>query len=177
MFGQIGIGAYSTWESGKFIIVSNNINPTTNNKLNLNEIEVVLNVGLSTFAQELANKYPNVIFKDFNGKKYDSELPSLEEDLQEVWKIFDSIPKLKRNKEEYMLVLPSQIQTIANAVIVNNDILDNDLIKSIPAISEFNRLYKLPNFKSILDKIISNEIKRLKNPNENSNDPINRGDC
>lgn len=78
MFGQIGIGAYSTWESGKFIIVSNNINPTTNNKLNLNEIEVILNAGLSPFAQELANKYPNVVFKDFNGKKYDAELAALE---------------------------------------------------------------------------------------------------
>ena len=74
MFGQIGQGAYSTWESGKFIIVSNNINPTKNNKLNLNEVEIILNAGLSPFAQELANKYPNVIFKDFNGKKYNAEL-------------------------------------------------------------------------------------------------------
>ena len=78
MFGLIGNGEYSTWESGKFIIVSNNINPTTNNKLNLNEIEVILNAGLSPFAQELANKYPNVVFKDFNGKKYDAELAALE---------------------------------------------------------------------------------------------------
>jgi hypothetical protein len=79
MFGQIGVGPYSTWETGKFIIVSNNINPTTNNKLNLNEIEVILNAGLSPFAQELANKYPNVIFKDFNGKKYNAELVALEQ--------------------------------------------------------------------------------------------------
>lgn len=78
MFGKIGTGEYSTWESGKFIIVSNNINPTKNNKLNLKEIEIILNAGLSPFAQELANKYPNVIFKDFNGKKYDAELASLE---------------------------------------------------------------------------------------------------
>jgi hypothetical protein len=79
MFGQIGVGPYSTWETGKFIIVSNNSDPTTNNKLNLNEIEVILNAGLSPFAQELANKYPNVIFKDFNGKKYNSELVALEQ--------------------------------------------------------------------------------------------------
>lgn len=77
MFGQIGIGDYSTWESGKFIIVSNNINPTTNSKLNLNEIEIILNAGLSPFAQELANKYPGVTFKDFNGKKYNAELAAL----------------------------------------------------------------------------------------------------
>jgi len=77
MFGQIGQGSYSTWESGKFIIVSNNINPTKNNKLNLNEIEIILNAGLTPFAQELANKYPNVIIKDFNGKKYDAELAAL----------------------------------------------------------------------------------------------------
>lgn len=77
MFGQIGIGDYSTWESGKFIIVSNNINPTTNSKLNLNEIEIILNAGLSPFAQELANKYPSVTFKDFNGKKYNAELAAL----------------------------------------------------------------------------------------------------
>lgn len=78
MFGKIGTGEYSTWESGKFIIVSNNINPTKNNKLNLKEIEIILNAGLSPFAQELANKYPNVIFKDFNGKKYVAELAALE---------------------------------------------------------------------------------------------------
>lgn len=77
MFGEIGSGVYNTWDSGKFIIVSNNINPTTNNKLNLNEIEIILNAGLSPFAQELANKYPNVVFKDFNGKKYDAKLDAL----------------------------------------------------------------------------------------------------
>lgn len=79
MFGKIGEGAYTTWETGKFIIVSNNINPTTNKKLNLNEIEIILNAGLSTFAQELANKYPDIVFKDFNGKKYDAELAALEQ--------------------------------------------------------------------------------------------------
>ena len=73
MFGQIGKGQYSTWENGTFIIVSNNINPITDEKLNLNEVEIILNAGLSPFAQELANKYPNVVFKDFNGKKYDAE--------------------------------------------------------------------------------------------------------
>ena len=78
MFGVIGTGQYSTWESGNFIIVSNNINPTTNNKLNFNEVEIILNSGLSIFAQELANKYPNVIFKDFNGKKYNAEIAALE---------------------------------------------------------------------------------------------------
>jgi hypothetical protein len=81
MFGKIGQGDYSTWESGKFVIVSNSINPTKNGKLKLNEVEIILNAGLTPFAQELANKYPNVTFKDFNGKKYSAELvtPQVEE--------------------------------------------------------------------------------------------------
>lgn len=98
MFGQIGVGEYSTWESGKFIIVSNNINPTTNNKLNLNEIEVILNAGLSPFAQELANKYFNVTFKDFNGKKYDAELAALGKDT-------------KTNKQKMIADLKAREQT------------------------------------------------------------------
>jgi hypothetical protein len=84
MFGKIKKKAnettpYTTWESGTFIIVSNNSNPITGNKLNLNEVEIILNAGLTPFAQELANKYPNVVIKDFNGKKYDAELKALEQ--------------------------------------------------------------------------------------------------
>jgi len=81
-FGEIGEGPHSTWETGNFIIVSNNIYPIKNGKLNLNEVEIILNAGLTPFAQELANKYPNVIIKDFNGKKYDAELDSLEDTTQ-----------------------------------------------------------------------------------------------
>jgi hypothetical protein len=67
-FGKIGNGAYTTWQSGKFIIVSDTLNPLVNGKLDHHHIEVILNAGLSPFARELALKYSDVVFKDFNGR-------------------------------------------------------------------------------------------------------------
>lgn len=179
MFGQIGVGAYSTWESGKFIIVSNNINPTTNNKLNLNEIEIILNAGLSPFAQELANKYPNVIFKDFNGKKYDAELTALEAKpevlvISEEGKLPNDIKEEFKGK--FIYATPGAGKTtLAQGMqgVVDTDVLMIEEMKkrhpeffaeSGESIQSFiYRYVKTHDHKGEIDKIVLNQAKELAN--------------
>jgi hypothetical protein len=56
--------------SGKFFIASNNIDGGGKGKIDPSEVEVILNVGLTPFAQDLANRFPQTTIKDYNGNIY-----------------------------------------------------------------------------------------------------------
>ena len=69
-FGEIGAKGGGPWSNGKFFIASNNIDGGEKGKIDPSEVEVILNVGLTPFAQDIANKFPKTTIKDYNGNIY-----------------------------------------------------------------------------------------------------------
>jgi len=77
-FGTIGTGAYNARESGKFVIATDNPNTINDTKkLNPKEVEIILNDQLSPFGQALKNKYPDFVIKDYNGKEFKAQQPTV----------------------------------------------------------------------------------------------------
>jgi hypothetical protein len=58
----------NTWESGRFIITRDDKDfYDKDGSLNINNIEIILNRSFEPYGNYLANKYPNIIFKDVFG--------------------------------------------------------------------------------------------------------------